>query len=49
MCLDDLSVIFDEGFCLRQKRIKAADEVITSSVATIQLNFAFWTGQNKSF
>ena len=49
MRLDDLSVIFDEGFCLFQKRIKVADEVITSSVATIQLNIAFRTGQSKSF
>jgi hypothetical protein len=43
MRFDDLSVIFDEGICLFQKRIKAADEVIPSSVATIQLNFAFRT------
>src|SRR5262249_43360006 len=37
MCLDDPSVFLDEGSCLSQKRIKAADEVITPSVATIQL------------
>ena len=49
MCLDDPSVLLDEGTCFSQKRIKAADEVITPSVATIQLNFASRTGQGKSF
>jgi hypothetical protein len=49
MRLHDPSVLFDEGFGLSEKRIKAADELITPSVATIQLNFILRTGQNKNF
>ncbi len=42
--LNNLAVIAEEGLCFCQERIEAANKVITSAIATIQLNFAFGTG-----
>ena len=45
--LDDLAVIFDQGFCLLEQRIEAADEVIASAVAPIELHFALGAGKRE--
>jgi len=47
--LDNLPGIFKEEACLCSKRIKAANQVIASSVATVQLNFAVRSGERKRF
>ena len=44
MCLDDPSVLLDEGTCFSQKRIKAADEVITPSFNNIAVLPEMLTG-----
>ena len=44
---DDFSIVFEKGFCLFKKRIEAADEVIASAVATIELKIAFRAWKDK--
>ena len=45
----DFPVVFEKRLCLFQKRIEAADEVITSVVATIKFKIAFRAREDKSF
>ena len=47
--IDDLSVIVEKRFRLFQERAEAASQVIASSIAAVELHFAFRTGQRKRF
>ncbi len=47
--IDNPPGIVKKGACLFSKRIKAANQMIASSVATVQLNFASRTGERKRF
>src|SRR5260370_3949946 len=47
--IDDFPVIVEKRFRLFEERAESASQVIASSIAAVELHFAFRTGQSKRF